>query len=46
MNDPRTWQVYQADMGENMNAYLVHACCDSWSDLDDYRQWKTEITKT
>ena len=42
MNDPRTWQVYQADVGENMNAYLVHACCDSRLDLDDYRQWNTK----
>lgn len=39
MNDPRTWKVYQADMGSRMNAYIVRACCDSWSDLDDYRQW-------
>jgi hypothetical protein len=42
MNDPRTWQVYQADMGEHMNAYIVRACCDSWSDLDSYRQWNTK----
>jgi len=42
MNDPRTWRVYQADMGPHMNAYIVRACCESWSDLDDYRQWNIE----
>ncbi|MBL4942142.1 MAG: hypothetical protein JKY81_10820 [Colwellia sp.] len=41
-DDPRTWSVYQADMGSNMNTYIVRSCCDSWSDLDDYRQWNTK----
>jgi hypothetical protein len=42
MKDPRTWNVYKADMGSKMNAYIVRSCCESWSDLDDYRQWHTK----
>tara|TARA_R110001592_G_scaffold183834_2_gene427573 strand:+ start:690 stop:1460 length:771 start_codon:yes stop_codon:yes gene_type:complete len=46
MNDPRTWHVYQADMGSHMNAYIVRHCCESWSNLDDYRQWNTKSKAT
>lgn len=39
MKDPRKWSVYQADMGPKMDAYLVRSCCDTWAELDDYREW-------
>jgi len=42
MHDPRSWQVYTPNMGENMNTYIVRYCCDSWANLDDYEQWSTE----
>lgn len=46
MHDPRTWHVYQADMGPHMNAYIIRHCCESWSDLDDYRQWNIKSKAT
>jgi hypothetical protein len=42
MKDPRSWSVYQADMGANMDAYIVRSCCNTWSELDDYRQWNIQ----
>ena len=46
MNDPRTWHVYQAVTGPHMNSYIIRHCCESWSDLDDYRQWNTKSKAT
>lgn len=40
--DPRTWQVYQAEMGANMDTYYVRYCCVSWPDIDEYTTWATK----
>ncbi len=46
-NDPRTWLVYTPMTGDELNTYILRACCDTWADHDSYRDWseKNAITE-
>ena len=42
MGDARSWQVYQAVTGDEMNNYVIRSCCHSWADKDSYQAWVAE----
>ncbi len=37
--DPRRWQTYVVNAGEDMGDYYVRACCFTWTDQDAYERW-------
>lgn len=39
MGDPRTWQTYTPILGEDLNQFIVRACCFNWADEDAYEGW-------
>lgn len=38
-NDPRVWEVYSPVTGDNVNSYIIRACCFEWSTQDTYAEW-------
>ena len=38
-NDPRSWQVYEAIVGQKLNQYVIRHCCFNWADLDTHTKW-------
>lgn len=37
--DPRSWQVYTAAAGGELNTYSIYSCCFKWADADAYDEW-------
>lgn len=38
--DPRRWDVYTAVTGDDLNTYILRACCFTWKDQDAYLAWE------
>jgi hypothetical protein len=38
-NDPRTWNVYVPETGDQLGRYGLRTCCFSWADQDAYTAW-------
>lgn len=45
--DPRAWQTYTVEVGEDIGTYGVRYCCFDWADQDAYHEWSrgTELQK-
>lgn len=37
--DSRQWDVYTPVTGENLNDYVIRACCFNWADFDGFTAW-------
>ncbi|WP_068545471.1 hypothetical protein [Thalassotalea crassostreae] len=37
--DPRIWNVYTQVVGNNMETYVLRACCTNWDKIAEYRDW-------
>ena len=41
--DVRKWEIYVPVTGDDLNTYVIRACCFAWADQDGYTTW-TEST--
>jgi hypothetical protein len=37
--DPRSWQAYTPQLGEELSRVAIRYCCINWADVDSYREW-------
>ena len=40
--DPRDWQTYTVDAGDDLRPYSIRYCCFKWADQDAYNAWSLE----
>ncbi len=37
--DPREWNIYNQVVGNDLNTYVIRACCFEWEAQDSYIEW-------
>ncbi len=40
--DVRSWEIYTPLTGDELNTYIIRACCHTWADMDAYDQWSRD----
>jgi hypothetical protein len=41
--DPRTWEIYNKVVGDDLNTYYIRSCCFQWADIDTYNAWGDKV---